>query len=179
MLAGDRAAHFNAQLQDAAGQGLRAFQRAGLAAIKQDERMEIAVASVKDVRYAQPCLVRHLADAAQCLAELAARHDAVLHNEVGREPAYGAESALAPLPDGQALLGVASGAHFDGLAGGDDGIQAGAISGHGFAGALQFDDQDGLAAGRIFGVDSGYCGLQGQGVHDLNSAGQQPAGDNR
>ena len=86
---------------------------------------------------------------------------------------------LRPFQMASALLGVAGGAHFDGLAGGDDGIQPPAVGGHGFARALQFDDQDGLAAGRILGVDRGYSGLQRQGIHDLKSAGQQAAGDDR
>ena len=72
---------------------------------------------------------------------------------------------------------VPRGAHFDGIAGADDLIQPHPVHGDGFARAFQFDDEDGLAAGRIIGVDSGYGRLQRQRIHDLDGARQQAAGD--
>jgi hypothetical protein len=177
VLAGDRAAHLDAQLENAAGQRLGAREGSRLAAIKQDEWMEIAIAGVKDVCDAQPGLVRHFANTAEGLTELAARHHAVLHDEVGRKPAHGAESALAALPDSQAFFGVTGRARFHGFAGGDDGIQSATVRGDSLARALQLNNQDGLAAGRVFGVDGGDGGFQGERIHDLDCARQQPAGN--
>ena len=68
--------------------------------------MKIAVAGMKHIRDPQPRLTRHLADPFQSLTEFSPRHHAVLHDEVGREPAHRAESALAAFPNRQPLGGV-------------------------------------------------------------------------
>ncbi len=49
MLAGEHAAHLDAEAQDVGAEGLGAFQLAGLVGIVEDERMQIAVAGVEDV----------------------------------------------------------------------------------------------------------------------------------
>ena len=58
VLAGDRAAHLDAHAQDSAGERLGALQRARLAAIVKDERMQVAVARMKHVGAADARLAR-------------------------------------------------------------------------------------------------------------------------
>ena len=83
MLAGDRAAHLNAHLEDAAGQGLGPLECSLLSAIIDNQRMQVTVAGVEDVGTAHTRLGRKLADVTQGLAEPAPRHHTVLDNEVG------------------------------------------------------------------------------------------------
>ena len=137
------------------GERLGAFERAGFAAVEKNERMQIAVAGVKDIRATQPSFARHLADAAQRFAEPAARHDAVLHDEIRRQAADRAEGALAAFPNRDALLRIARGPRLDGLARGDDPIEPLAIRRHGFARSFEFDDEHRFAARRIFRMHRG------------------------
>ncbi len=58
MLAGDRSADGDAQLEDRGAERLGALRLARLVGVVQDERMEVAVARVKDVGAAQLVLVR-------------------------------------------------------------------------------------------------------------------------
>ena len=141
--------------------------------------MQVAVAGVEDIRAGAPGFARHFADAAQRLAQPAARHDAVLHDEIGRQPAHRAEGALAAFPDREPLLGVARGTGFDGLAGGDDLVEPFAVGGHDFARAFEFDDEHRFAAGRILRVHRGDGRLERERVHDLHRARQQAARDHR
>src|SRR5690348_2758352 len=56
MLAGDRAAHVDAQLEDAIAEFDRALAIARLVRVEQDQRMQVAVACVEYVRAGQPVL---------------------------------------------------------------------------------------------------------------------------
>ena len=177
VFAGDGAAHLDAHVENLSGQDFGPLEGAGFSAVIKNERMEIAVAGMKNVGAADAGGAGHLGDAAQGLAEAAAGHDAVLHDEIGREPADGAEGALAALPDGGAFGGVASGARFDGAAGGDQRVELWTLRGDDFARAFEFYDENGFAARRIFGVDGGAGGFERERVHDFDGAGEQAAGD--
>ena len=71
-----------------------------------DERMQVAVAGVKDVADAQARARFESANPAQHLRQLRARHDAVLHVVVRRHAAHRRERRLASLPDPRALVVV-------------------------------------------------------------------------
>ena len=64
VLARDRAADLDAKLEDARAEGLGAFEIAGFVRIEEDQRMQIAVAGMEDVRAAQAVLLRELGDLA-------------------------------------------------------------------------------------------------------------------
>ena len=73
MLAGDRAAHGHAGLEDLGPEGLGAMQLVGIVGVEEDERMQVAVAGVEDVEAAQAMLDGHLLDGDQHLGQAAAR----------------------------------------------------------------------------------------------------------
>ena len=77
----------------------RAFGLALDARVVEHERVEVAVAGVKDVADAKAVLARELVDSPQHLGEPRARHDAVLHVVVGADPAHRGERRLSPPPD--------------------------------------------------------------------------------
>ena len=114
MFAGDRAAESDAQPQDVGGQRLGALEGARLTAVVEDERVQVAVAGVEHVGHAHAVLRRQLLDGDQRLAQLRARHHAVLDDEVGADPPDRRERALAPLPQQRALLGVGGDPHLGG-----------------------------------------------------------------
>src|SRR5690606_17483827 len=84
VLARERPAQLHAQLRDLAGELLGAL---GLARgrVVEHERVEVAVARVEDVGHPQPGRLAHGGDAVEHLGEPGARHDAVLHEVVGRD----------------------------------------------------------------------------------------------
>ena len=70
VLAGDRPAERDAQPQDVGGQRFGALERAGLAAVEEDERVQVAVAGVEHVGDADAVLARDSSlDADQRLAQ--------------------------------------------------------------------------------------------------------------
>ena len=81
------------------GELLGSFQCAGFSAVEQNERMQVAVAGVKDICATQTGLARHLANPAQCFPQTTPRNHTVLHDEIRRQPANRAESVLAPFPN--------------------------------------------------------------------------------
>ena len=72
MLAGDRAAELDAEGEDLGGQLLGALDGAVLAAVEEDQRMQVAVAGVEDVGDPDAALGAEAVDFAQRLAEAGA-----------------------------------------------------------------------------------------------------------
>ena len=105
VLAGDGAAGVDAELEDFVGEIERAFFFAGVRAVVEDHRVEVAVAGVEDVGDAQAGLGGHLVHAREYGRKRGARDDAVLHDVVGRDAAHGGEGGFAALPD-EGALGV-------------------------------------------------------------------------
>ena len=80
MLAGDRAAERDAEVEDLAARRSAARSASpGIALVVEDERVQVAVAGVEDVADAHAVLDCQLADPPQHLGQARARHDAVLH----------------------------------------------------------------------------------------------------
>ena len=65
VLAGQAAAHLDAQLQDVGAELLRLVEAVRIVGVEHDQRMQVAVAGVEDVGDLQAVRVAHLADAAQ------------------------------------------------------------------------------------------------------------------
>src|SRR5208282_1965857 len=114
----DRASKLNAHPQYAACQPFRGLKLARLAAIVENERVQVSVSGVEDVGAAKPRFSGPFSDQAQCLAEAPPRHDTILDDEIWRESPDGAEGALPALPYGEPFGGVAGNAHLDGVTGG-------------------------------------------------------------
>ena len=103
VLPGQRATDVHADLEDRLGELLRALRLALVAAVVEDERVEVAVAGVEDVADAQPVVALELADPLEHLGQLRARDDAVLDVVVGADPAHRGERRLASLPEERPL----------------------------------------------------------------------------
>ena len=101
VLAGQHAAHLDAQPQDLGAERLGALQLAGLVGVVQDQRMQVAVAGVEDVGDAQAVLLRHLAHPRSTRGSVLARDRAVHAVVVGRDAADRRERRLAPGPEQQ------------------------------------------------------------------------------
>ena len=99
VLAGDRATGRDARLEDLPRHLERAIAGAGLRVVEEHERMEVAVAGVKDVGDAQPVRRRQCIDLLEHIAQARARDDAVLHVVARADPAHRGERGLARFPD--------------------------------------------------------------------------------
>ena len=153
-------------------------QSARLAAIKQDQRMQVAVAGVEDVgdNASRP----RAAIWPICRRASPSRRRGTTPSwtmKSGDRRPTALKALLRPFQMASRSSASRAGRISTGPLAADDLIQAHAVHGDGFARAFEFDDEDGFAAGRVLGVDSRNCGFQGQRVHDLNRAGQQAAGD--
>ena len=146
VLAGDRSAQADAQAQDLRRQDLRAIVRAGLAAVVEDERVEVAVAGVEHVGDADAVRSRQRFDGRQRLAQPGTRDDAVLHDEVRAEASDRRERALAALPDPGALVLVGRDARVRCAGCRQDPHQPLELHGHLRVFALELHDQDGRRA---------------------------------
>ncbi len=98
MLAGQNAAHLDAQPQDVGAERFGALQLAGLHRIEHDQRMQIAVPGVEHVAEAETVLDRHLRHPLQHARQGVARNGAVHAQHVGRQPPHRRKRRLAPRP---------------------------------------------------------------------------------
>ena len=117
--------------------------RAALAAVEEDQRVQVAVAGVEDVGDAQAGAGGQPPDLLERLAQPRARDAAVLHQVVGRQPADGRERALAALPDQRPLGGVLGGADLGGPRGADHLAQPRHVLVDAGALAVELHDQEG------------------------------------
>src|SRR5262249_62272492 len=79
----------------------------GITAVKEDQRVEIAVAGVKDVSDDQPILFADAFNLRQRIWDLGPGDHAILRVMRRGDAAHGAESRLAPQPQKLALLLIA------------------------------------------------------------------------
>ena len=103
VLAGDRTAQFDAQLEYFCTEQFGPLPLRLVVGIEQDQRMQIAVAGMKDVHAAQIVLALHLDDGGQHPAQVLARNGAVHAVVVGRDAPGRREGILAARPEAQAL----------------------------------------------------------------------------
>src|SRR5690348_8098016 len=102
VLARQHAADLDAKTQDVRAEFLSALELARLVRIVKDERVEVAVAGVKDVGAAQPVLLRELAHMRQHVRQALPRNGAVDAVVIGRNAANRGKSRLASGPEGEA-----------------------------------------------------------------------------
>ena len=99
VLAGDAAAEVDALVEDLVARQQDALHLLGVALVEQQDRVDVAVAGVKDVGDAQVVPLADVGDEPQDVRQLGARHDAVLRAVARAEPADRAEGLLAALPE--------------------------------------------------------------------------------
>ena len=147
----------------------------GVALVEQQNRMNVAVAGVKDVDDADVVLAADFDDLAQNVRQLRARHDAVLRAIAGAEPADRAEGLLAAFPELEPLLFIAGEANFASaaaLANLDDLVAL--LVEAGFQ-AIDFDQQNRLGVERKAELKRRLDRDQNSLVHHFQAAGTIPA----
>ena len=164
----------DAEPQDVRRQPLGAFERAGLAAIEQDQRVQVAVAGMKHVGDAQAVARLTIAQCAASASPSRVR---------GTTPSCTMKSGLMrPTAENAHLrpfqMRARSRHRWRRACRGADGVDDVASSGANSAStsdriAFELDDEDGGGPGRIAGIDRGFGGVDGEAVHDLHRARQQ------
>src|SRR5207237_5911155 len=108
VLAGYAAAAADTLFQDLVASLEHALHLFLVAFVEEQDRVNVAIAGVKNVAHAQLILLADPLDLAEDVRQFRARHDAVLCAVARRQPADGAERLLAALPE-QVSLGVGVG----------------------------------------------------------------------
>src|SRR5580693_2301021 len=179
VLAGDRAAVGDAQVENGAGHLLGGLLRARYGVVEQNQRVQVAVAGVEHVRDPDPGRGGQLRDPVEHLGQRGPRHHAVLH-DVGRaDPAHRGERGLAPGPDRRALGRVVRRPDLVGAFLLADRTHRFGLPPHVIRGPVELDDQH--RAGSL-GVAAGHRGLGGldrECVHHLDRGGQDAGADDR
>ena len=108
VLAGDRPAVLDAEVEDRAGHLLGVLGLPGDRLVEEHQRVQVAVAGVEDVRDPDAARPGELGDPPQHLGQRRPRDHAVLDDVVGADPADRGERGLAALPE-QRPLGLVGG----------------------------------------------------------------------
>ncbi len=103
VLAGDRAAVFQAGVQDRTGQFLGRDRLGGRGVVIEHQRVQVPVAGVEHVGHPDARLRGHRGDLGQDGAQRRPRHHPVLDDERRADPAHRGERGLAARPDDRAL----------------------------------------------------------------------------
>src|SRR5574337_1160572 len=104
MLAGEAAAHLDAGLDDLGSHLLRLAELPFVPGVRADERVEVAVARVKDVGHPEAVFLGQLPDQCHDGGELGPRDDRILDVIFGADLAHGGEGGLPPLPEQEPLV---------------------------------------------------------------------------
>src|SRR5690349_16637834 len=103
VLAGDRPAHLDAELEDASAEFLALLEVARHARVVEDARVDVAVARVEDVAPREAVVARPLGHAVGPVGQATGRDRAVDRVVVGMDGGARRERALARLPEVRAL----------------------------------------------------------------------------
>src|ERR1700680_3788163 len=105
MLARNRTALFDAEAEDLLACRAATLDLFGVAVIEQNERVQIAIAGMKNVADGEPVFFRDLLNKPQRRRNLAARHHSVVHVIRRTGASHCSERVLSPLPKPLPLLG--------------------------------------------------------------------------
>src|SRR5215218_3687820 len=176
MLPGERASVLQAGEHDLPGELLGPLGLSLHVVVVEDERVQVAVAGVEDVRDPQAVLAAEVGDLLQYLPELRARDDGVLHVVVVGDASHRPKGRLAALPEERPLFVVLGDPDLRGvrlLADVDDAIE---LVRHLGLGTVQLHDQD-RARLREARVHRDLDRLDGEGVHHLDRRRDDPLAD--
>ena len=176
VLAGQRAARLDAVGEDLRGDLGRLVRLARNPLVVTDQRMQIAVAGVKDVADAKPRGPLERADARQHLRQPRPRHDAVLDVVVRRDAAHRGECRLAAAPDARALVVVCATSIVVAPCRRQMSTTVSKSVRDLGGGAVELDDQNGVGVGEVR-VHRGFGGADGERVHHLDRRRDDPGAD--
>ena len=142
VLAGKRAANFDAITDDFGGGHEGPFELSFVTRIEENDGVQVAVAGVKDVADLKAVLIADLPDAAQSLRKFRTRNDAVEDVIARGQAAERAESVLAAFPEEVAFGVVAGDADLAGMMRVADFGDHGGLSGDGFGEAFDFNEEN-------------------------------------
>ncbi len=146
-----------------------------VARVEKNDRMQIAVARVKDIADLEAVFFSDFVDAAQRGRKFCSRNHAVLHVIGGREPADGAEGIFAALPQQIAFVRVASHADFARVVHAANVGDFFRLRLRGFAQSIHIDQQDGRAIERKSGVNVIFDGAKRPAVEHFARRGRDAA----
>jgi hypothetical protein len=175
VLAGERAADFDAVTDDFGGGLHGAFELRGVARIVQNDGVQIAVPGMKNVADLKAELRANLLDAAESLRKFRTRDDAIEDVIAGSEAAERAEGVLAAFPKEFTFGIVTSDADFAGvvrIANFGDGI---GLRGDGLGEAFDLDQKNGGAVHGKASVDVVFDGAQSPAVEHFAGGGSDGA----
>ena len=177
VLAGQHTAHRHAEAQDVVAEFLGPMKFALLVRIVKDQRVEIAVAGMKDIGDPQIVFLRQGLHARQHLGQFLAGDRAVHAVIVRRNATDGGEGGLAAGPEGGALLlrlrdAAGNSAIFvaDRFHLGEEMIDLGLRP-------VELHDEKRLDVARIAGLNEVFRRVDGRPVHHLHTAGNDALGD--
>jgi len=176
VLAGERAANFDAIANDFVGGGDGAFEVRRIARIVEDDGMEVAVTGMKNVADLKTVGFGNFGDAAESLRELGARDHAVENVIAGSEASEGAEGVFAALPEKFALASVACDAHFARVMREAHFVDGGGLRGDGFGETFELDEQNSGAVARESSVHVVFNGVESPAIDHFAGGGSDGAG---
>jgi hypothetical protein len=150
---------------------------AAIALVEEDDRMDVAVAGMKDVADPELVALGGRRDAAEDLRHARPRDDAVLGAVVRCEAADRPEGALPALPEQGALGVVPSDADLLGAVPATDARDALHLVVEARRRSVELDQEDGAGLGRKPGVERLLDGAEDQAIHHLERSGDDAGGD--
>ena len=140
--------------------------------------MQIAITCVKDIGDSQARFFAEFSDFPQRQPELGSRDHAVLHDEVGAQPANRGKGTFSSLPNGCSLIRISSNLNRNRVGLLDQGLQPNSLRLDPVCRPVQFHNQYGFTVLRILGTHSGSSRIHRQSIHDLEGRGQQSRAHN-
>ena len=177
VFARQRAADLHAQAQNVRAEFLGLAQFFGVVGVKQDQGMQVAVASVKHIGDPQAVLPGQLADSGEDLGQPAAGDGAVHAVVIRRDVPQGRKSRFAAGPDADPLLFGLADPHRLHLAALSDAPHLFDQLRHLACRPVQFHDHQGRTFHRVARLAVVLGGLDGELVHHLYPGGDDAAGD--
>src|SRR5204863_4080722 len=99
MFSGDRSPSFCADLKNFVSRLPHALNLARHLRIEEDERVQVAVASMEDVADFELVVIADFADATQHIGKFGTWHNTILHVELGADASNRAKSVFATRPE--------------------------------------------------------------------------------
>ena len=159
----------DAGFQDVGAEALATAHLIVIVGVEEDQRVQVAVAGMKDVGAAQTVCRFHSGDGAQHLGQPVARNRRVHAHVVGTDASGRREGVLAPAPEAQALLFVGADLDACGAAGVQDSRHAPDLLVDLFLRAVALAEQDGRGVEVVAGVHEVFDGGGHALVHQFET----------